>query len=90
MDTKSTKENASTEAPTKDKKTTIVGILTGISAIITLAVVPAVSGDWLSIDWNEVAKVLSGIFGSLTGVGIISMGYMAKDKTPASDSQESK
>lgn len=91
MDTKSTTENASTETP-KDNKTTIIGILTGISAIITLAVIPAISGDWLSIDWNQVADVLRGIFGTATGAGAIALGVMSKDKAkqPASDSEELK
>lgn len=93
MDTKSATENASTETP-KDNKTTIIGILTGISAIITLAVIPAISGDWLSIDWNQVADVLRGIFGTATGAGVIALGVMSKDKAkaeqPASDSPESK
>lgn len=93
MDTKETTENASTETP-KDSKTTIIGILTGISAIITLAVIPAISGDWLSIDWNQVAEVLRGIFGTATGAGVIALGVMSTDKKkdakPASDSNESK
>lgn len=93
MDTKSATENASTETP-KDNKTTIIGILAGISAIITLAVIPAISGGWLSIDWNQVADVLRGIFGTATGAGVIALGVMSKDKAkaeqPASDSPESK